>query len=142
MQHATGSRLVHRYNGGMKALVLVIDDDPEIAARVAAALDGVADVTWIADGMSALISLRRDDARLPDVILLEMLLPDLDGWGVLDGLDGDPVLENIPVLIVTSISSEIVRRVAHRKIRAVLIIDKRTLNDRTLRATVLAAIGA
>jgi len=142
MQHATGSRLVHRYNGGMKALVLVIDDDPEIAARVAVALDGVADVTWIADGMSALISLRRDDARLPDVILLEMLLPDLDGWGVLDGLDGDPVLENIPVLIVTSISSEIVRRVAHRKIRAVLIIDKRTLNDRTLRATVLAAIGA
>lgn len=53
------------------------------------------------DGEEALRVARE---KLPGLILLDMLLPKLDGAGVLRGLKADPVTAKIPVLVLTSLS--------------------------------------
>lgn len=59
--------------------VLVVDDEPDIRATVSAMLEieGYA-VTEAANGADAL---HRVEERSPDVILLDMRMPVLDGWG-------------------------------------------------------------
>jgi CheY-like chemotaxis protein len=48
-------------------------------------------------GLAALIK--------PDVITLDILMPDMDGWGVLESLKQDPELRDIPVIMVTMVES-------------------------------------
>lgn len=58
------------------------------------------------DGESALERLRQPDRRTPDLILLDLNLPGLDGREVLAELKGDPELALIPVVILTTSRAE------------------------------------
>jgi len=51
------------------------------------------------DGKQALERLR--DGQLPDLIILDMLLPVVDGWRVLAALKADPRLSGVPIIVVT-----------------------------------------
>jgi signal transduction histidine kinase/DNA-binding response OmpR family regulator len=79
--------------------VLVIEDDPRAVALVREYLepDGYA-VVDTADGVAGIAAARRDR---PAAILLDVLLPGLDGWDVLRRLKADPDLAGIPVLMIT-----------------------------------------
>ncbi len=79
--------------------VLAIDDDPHIADmlrqqlpgsefRVESALDGVA-------GLEAV------EAQHPDVILLDLMMPRLDGFGVIETLNQNPAARNLPVIVLS-----------------------------------------
>ena len=83
--------------------VLVIDDDSAFLGMVTAALeeDGHAVVT-ASDGRHGL--LRADDGH-PDAIILDLRLPDMDGWAVCRALKADPVMAAIPVIILTAAAS-------------------------------------
>jgi CheY-like chemotaxis protein len=79
--------------------VLVIDDDPatrDLLGRSLAAAD-----------LSAITAANAEDGVLlaqalqPDVIILDVLLPDRDGWEVLAALKADPELKDIPVIMFT-----------------------------------------
>lgn len=80
--------------------ILVVDDQPDIRmmCRVNLALEGY-DVLEAADGETGLIVAR---AAQPDVILLDVMMPGLDGWEVLDLLRSDPVTARIPVVMLTA----------------------------------------
>jgi CheY-like chemotaxis protein len=54
------------------------------------------------DGEAALEFLRRPGQRLPDLILLDLNLPGLDGREVLAEIKSDPALKKIPVVILTT----------------------------------------
>ena len=62
------------------------------------------------DGQKALDYLRRclggEAPGLPGLILMDLNLPRMDGWELLQTLKGDPALEGIPVIILTSSESE------------------------------------
>jgi DNA-binding response OmpR family regulator len=45
-------------------------------------------------------------AGLPDVILLDMMLPDIDGYQVLQNLKADEKTKNIPVIVFSNLSSD------------------------------------
>ena len=79
--------------------VLIIEDDPGAVRLLRTYLeaDGYA-VRVAADGERGLAEARRDP---PAAILLDVLLPGIDGWDVLRGLKADEALRNIPVIIVT-----------------------------------------
>lgn len=64
--------------------LLVVDDDPPIADLVAtvARYEGWEAVT----AHTGEEALRRADAFRPDIVVLDLMLPDVDGFGVLDGL--------------------------------------------------------
>ncbi len=81
------------------AEVLVIEDDPSAVRLLRAYLeaDGYA-VRAAADGPGGLEAAR---TRPPAAILLDVLLPGMDGWDVLRALKADPVLRDIPVIVVT-----------------------------------------
>jgi signal transduction histidine kinase/CheY-like chemotaxis protein len=80
--------------------VLVVDDDPSALALASVALEpGGFDVILADGGRAALRSVR---GERPDVVVLDLLMPDVDGFAVLDALRADPATADLPVLVLTS----------------------------------------
>lgn len=82
------------------ARVLLVEDDVPVAQmyQLKLELDGyVVDVAG--DGVSALEKARRTG---PDVIVLDIRLPKLDGLGVLEALRADPTTQNVRVLMLSN----------------------------------------
>jgi PAS domain S-box-containing protein len=92
------SRAEGKPEGGPKK-VLVVEDDDDIANLIRFHLTG--------DSREVLIAQRGDEAlemaqrERPDLITLDVLLPDADGFGVLERLKSDPVTRGIPVIVVS-----------------------------------------
>jgi len=88
------------------ARVLVVDDEEDIRylVRVNLELDGH-DVLLAQDGREALEVARRER---PDLMILDLMLPDIDGWGVLEAMKsaGESGIEEIPVIMLTAHDSE------------------------------------
>ena len=83
----------------MAQTVLVVDDDPDICEIVRVNLEGAGyDVVVAADGAAGLAAARE---ILPDLIILDVLLPELDGWQVLEALERDPATAGRPVVMLT-----------------------------------------
>lgn len=81
-------------------LVLVVDDQEANIRLMGQVLGGAGfDVMPALSGEQAL---QRARAQAPDAILLDMRMPGMDGFGVLDRLKHDPELADIPVLFVTA----------------------------------------
>lgn len=80
--------------------VLVVDDQADIRlmCRVNLALEGY-EVLEAADGVAGIVTAR---AERPDVILLDVMMPGLDGWSVLDELKGNERTAEIPVILLTA----------------------------------------
>ena len=84
----------------MTKRVLIVEDDPSIRQLIKAVLEGSGyDVSEAADGPSALPAAREAS---PDVILLDIGLPGMDGFGVLGLLKDDAQLRDVPVIMVTA----------------------------------------
>jgi diguanylate cyclase (GGDEF)-like protein len=82
------------------ATVLIADDSLVIRAVVRSELEGEGyRVVEALDGLSALRQCRED---APDVVLLDIEMPGLDGYEVLSELKGDDRLKDIPVVFLTS----------------------------------------
>jgi DNA-binding response OmpR family regulator len=84
----------------MSTRVLVIDDESPIRllCRVNLEAEGM-DVLEAADGPSGLEKAR---AESPDVILLDVMMPGLDGWRVAEELLDDPRTGAIPIVFLTA----------------------------------------
>jgi PleD family two-component response regulator len=94
----------------MRRTALVVEDDLAIRHLVRAALTGHGyEVVEAGDGGSALTAA---SASPPDVILLDIGLPDMDGLSVLKEVKTDPDLRGIPVLMVTAWADPDMVRVA------------------------------
>jgi CheY-like chemotaxis protein len=81
--------------------VLVVDDDDSIreVAEVALGLVGGWDVSTAASGAEGLAQAR---ATAPDVILLDVMMPGMDGPTTLARLRSDPEIGTIPVILLTA----------------------------------------
>ncbi|CAN5529938.1 hypothetical protein BH24GEM3_BH24GEM3_26550 [soil metagenome] len=124
--------------GASPCEVLVVDDDPDarrIAARVLERAG--ARVRMAADGESGLAEMR---IQRPDVAVLDLMMPVLDGFGVLAAMRADPALRDIPVVVLTAKDlSEDERRFLARTAERVLQKGEHRLSDVAsliLRATV------
>ena len=90
-------------------------------------------VVTAVDGMEALTVAR--ESR-PDLILLDMMLPKLDGPSVLQALKADPTTAQIPVVVVTGLSQKNEERLL--KAGAAAFVEKGSLlnNDQSLLTTI------
>jgi CheY-like chemotaxis protein len=82
--------------------VLIVEDNPDIQLvlqRMLLSHNGIEEVTFAASGCQALEELR---CRPPSLMLLDIVLPDMDGWQVLHLKNQDPTLGKIPVIIVSA----------------------------------------
>ncbi|WP_339106354.1 response regulator [Haloterrigena salinisoli] len=95
------------------AEILLVEDNPGDVRLVEEALQGTDSTLHIArDGREALDFLhRRDefaDVPRPDIVLLDLNLPQVDGTQVLDEIRSDPELEHLRVTVLTSVPEEYV----------------------------------
>lgn len=82
--------------------ILVVDDNPEMQRLIVRILSTDRETTQylLADnGVMALEVVRR---RRPDLILLDLALPEMDGWQVLQAVKEDPAIQDIPVILVSA----------------------------------------
>ena len=93
--------------------VLLVEDDPGdvLMTREAFADNKVANrLAVVSDGVSAMEYLRKQgpyaDVPTPDLILLDLNLPRMDGREVLEVLKRDEVLRRIPVVVLTTSEAE------------------------------------
>ncbi|HSW36571.1 MAG TPA: response regulator [Candidatus Limnocylindrales bacterium] len=84
--------------------VLLVEDEKNIILGVRTCLDAVGyQVEIVEDGEEALKSVQREH---PDLILLDLLLPKVDGFEVLKVLKGDPATTRIPIIVLTAKAEE------------------------------------
>jgi two-component system phosphate regulon response regulator PhoB len=87
-----------------KPNILVVEDEGDLAEMVSYNLQQAGyDVVIAGDGLSALDILRRDQ---PDMVILDIMLPNLDGREVCRRIRQDQKTRNIPVLIVSALAEE------------------------------------
>lgn len=79
--------------------VLAVDDDPDALETIAEALGTLGYTVWQAEDGQAAIALARD--QNPDVILLDVVMPGMDGYEVCRRLKSDPITRLIPVVFLT-----------------------------------------
>lgn len=82
------------------AKILVVDDEPLLRAMLTDGLEDAGHTVVTADSGSAAIDVARNE--LPDCILLDIIMPGLDGYETCDALKGDPALAHIPVFLVSA----------------------------------------
>jgi CheY-like chemotaxis protein len=91
-------------------VIVVVDDDPDVREMLTYALtERGYQVVAIASGAEALGYLRSSPA--PRLILLDLVMPDMDGWTFLAERNRDPALSKVPV-IVLSAQPDVAERVA------------------------------
>lgn len=84
-----------------KKTVIVVDDDASVRLLVASALRKLdCDIYEAHDGNEGLRLIRE---RRPDLIVLDLMMPNLDGDEVLAKIGDDPSLDGMPVLIVSGV---------------------------------------
>ena len=82
--------------------ILIVDDDLDIRELLAEALEGLGFPAITAmNGLEA-AKLVRSMASPPSLILLDLMMPVMDGYGFLEERKNDPVLAKIPVAIITA----------------------------------------
>jgi len=80
--------------------VVCIEDEPEMIDLVRLILGRKGyDVIGANGGIEGLDAVRRER---PDIILLDLMMPDMDGWEVYQQIKADPDLKQIPVVVVTA----------------------------------------
>jgi diguanylate cyclase (GGDEF)-like protein len=132
---------------GIKLTVLIVDDTPENIDVLGAVLEGLGCELMVATGGPRALELAR--RRRPDLILLDVMMPGMDGFEVCRQLKADMALAEVPVIFVTAraddISTgfavggadyitkpinadEVLARVRHQIERQALLRDLRDLN--------------
>ncbi|OUC12883.1 MAG: response regulator [Alkalinema sp. CACIAM 70d] len=93
--------------------ILLVEDSPSDATLTIRNLEDnklTNRVHWVEDGDSAMAYLRQEgeysNRNRPDIILLDLNLPGMDGREVLEAVKSDPQLHTIPVVILTTSDNE------------------------------------
>jgi signal transduction histidine kinase/DNA-binding response OmpR family regulator/CHASE3 domain sensor protein len=120
-------------------LILVVEDNPVAALQIRTVLEeqgyAVQAVSSGAEALAALPQVR------PDLIVLDLMMPEVDGFQVLEQLRAMPAIATIPVLVLTAreLTPEDRTRLAHHHIRQ--FVQKGSLNREELAACVRRLLG-
>ena len=98
-----GAPAVTDENAADRARVLVADDNADMREYIVRLLRERWDVEAVSDGRAALASIHR---RPPDLVLSDVMMPELDGIGLLRALRTDPALRSIPVILLSARAGE------------------------------------
>jgi CheY-like chemotaxis protein len=80
--------------------LLLVDDDPHVADMLRQTLpEAEFELVSAEDGEAGLQAVR---ACQPDVLLLDLMMPKLDGFGVIEKMRLDPEMRNIPIIVISA----------------------------------------
>ena len=88
-----------------KKRILVVDDEPDFCSIVQGNLEKQGfDVEIAYDGKQGLEKVK---ANPPDAIVLDVMMPEMDGYEVCKQLKGDDAFSDIPILMLTAVASHV-----------------------------------
>ena len=88
--------------------ILVVDDDPDILDAVTTILDTQPYRLGTArDGKQCMAKISEE---IPDLLILDLLMPRMDGWGVIREMRSEPRFNNVPIMILTTVIEDASRR--------------------------------
>ncbi len=132
-------RGIERATGRTRARVLVVDDDADALALVVAMIEQSGyEISTASSGGAAMDELARE---LPDLIILDLMLPGMDGFEIVHRLSLSPAWRGIPVILLTA------RDLSHEERRALdigtsRVIQKGSFNRDELLAEISLLIGS
>lgn len=87
--------------GRRKIRIVCVEDDQDMInlIRLIVTRRGYELVGWATGGWEGIEVIRREK---PDLVLLDLTMPDIDGWEVYQQMKVDPELRHIPVIVVTA----------------------------------------
>jgi len=89
----------------MAKKILLVDDDPDFVEAVSLILKPKKfDVVTAYDGMEGL---KKAKSEKPDLIVLDVMMPEKDGYAVCKELKSSPQMSHIPVLLLTAVASHV-----------------------------------
>ena len=98
--------------------ILIVEDDPDVHLTLKECLEMEGYMTVSAyNGLEALRALREADES-PCMILLDMMMPEMNGWEFLEKVKTDPKTESIPVVLASA------SRVDHDSLHSASVIQK------------------
>jgi len=95
---------------GLTKKVMVVDDDPGVVFTVKHGMEGIDkdyEITTATSGKECLELLKNN--QIPDLILLDILMPDISGWEIYKKLKDNDMWRNIPVVFLTARTDRIAR---------------------------------
>ena len=93
------ARVTKQHGGVSPKRLLVVDDDPHVLDMVRQLLSDKYEIETASDGLAAIEAV---SYWKPDAILLDLMLPRLDGFGVIEKLRADALHRNLPIIILTA----------------------------------------
>ena len=94
---------------GKMANILVVEDNDDVREMMAVTLELEGhEVSTAANGRDALTKLRQ--GHRPCVILLDLMMPVMNGWEFRREIENDPVLREVPVVIISATTAELIHK--------------------------------
>lgn len=106
----------------MAEKILIVDDDREMVELIDLFLSNAGFVTLAA--FSGEEALEKTFRERPDLILLDIMMPKIDGWEVLRRIKNDPQVQNIPVAFITARTQNIDKMIGLSVMKAAGYITK------------------
>jgi diguanylate cyclase (GGDEF)-like protein len=91
---------------GGRSRLLVVDDDEDAREALAMMLGDEYDVSLAADGLEALETAQ---SSRPDLVLMDLYMPRMDGLAALEALRIDPATEDVPVILISARGDDLTR---------------------------------
>jgi CheY-like chemotaxis protein len=90
---------------GQQSKILVVDDDPDIIEAITTVLESMDeyDVQTARDGLQCMEVIKEDP---PDLLILDLLMPRMDGFAVVRELREKPQYGKLPIMILTSVRED------------------------------------
>lgn len=88
--------------------ILVVDDDPDILEGISTVLETQPyRLATARDGKKCMEKIRQE---APDLLILDLLMPRMDGWGVIRELRSEPRYAKLPIMVLTTVVEDASRR--------------------------------
>jgi len=111
--------------------VLIADDEPAILERHARIATSLSEPCVVSRARTGLDALRRMREAQPDLLLLDLVMPELDGFGVIEAMRADAALRDTPVVVMTA--QPLTERDMTRLGNVAAVIEKGVLSAQEIR---------
>ncbi len=95
-------------NHKKKPYILIVDDDPDILEGILTILETQPyRLATARDGKQCMQML---EDEVPDLLILDLLMPRMDGWGVIREMRNQPKFAKVPIMVLTTVIEDASRR--------------------------------
>jgi signal transduction histidine kinase/HPt (histidine-containing phosphotransfer) domain-containing protein len=115
--------------------ILAIDDKPDNLVTLSALLKMMMPATAVQTALSGPEGIARAKTALPDVILLDIIMPEMDGYEVCRRLRADSTTKHIPIIMLTALETDAQSRIKGLEVGADAILTK-PVDEGELRAQI------